>query len=300
VTAGIIFATSVVATRALAPIEAVVGSWRQLRQGLNNFKSLEDRIDTYNLMDNRTPLPTPSGAIKIENLTYVPPGGGGAIVKNISGAIQAGQIIAIVGSSGAGKSTFARLLVGAINPSAGRILLDGQNISSWDVVARGKSTGYVPQQINFFEGTVRDNISRLNKHDLPELAIEAAKFVGVHEKIMSFPMGYDTIISENGFQPSGGQKQLIALSRAYYNRPSFVVLDEPNANLDGEGEAILANALRKSKEAGITAIIVTQKLSVLSNVDKVLVLKKGSVEKFGPVDEVMPKKIVQAVPSKVS
>ncbi len=300
VTAGIIFATSVVATRALAPIEAVVGSWRQLRQGLNNFKSLEDRIDTYNLMDNRTPLPTPSGAIKIENLTYVPPGGGGAIVKNISGAIQAGQIIAIVGSSGAGKSTFARLLVGAINPSAGRILLDGQNISSWDVVARGKSTGYVPQQINFFEGTVRDNISRLNKHDLPELAIEAAKFVGVHEKIMSFPMGYDTIISDNGFQPSGGQKQLIALSRAYYNRPSFVVLDEPNANLDGEGEAILANALRKSKEAGITAIIVTQKLSVLSNVDKVLVLKKGSVEKFGPVDEVMPKKIVQAVPSKVS
>lgn len=300
VTAGIIFATSVVATRALAPIEAVVGSWRQLRQGLNNFKSLEDRIDTYNLMDNRTPLPTPSGAIKIENLTYVPPGGGGAIVKNISGAIQAGQIIAIVGSSGAGKSTFARLLVGAINPSAGRILLDGQNISSWDVVARGKSTGYVPQQINFFEGTVRDNISRLNKHDLPELAIEAAKFVGVHEKIMSFPMGYDTIISENGFQPSGGQKQLIALSRAYYNKPSFVVLDEPNANLDGEGESILANALRKSKEAGITAIIVTQKLSVLSNVDKVLVLKKGSVEKFGPVDEVMPKKIVQAVPSKVS
>ena len=300
VTAGIIFATSVVATRALAPIEAVVGSWRQLRQGLNNFKSLEDRIDTYNLMDNRTPLPNPSGTIKIENLTYVPPGGGGAIVKNINGAIQAGQIIAIVGSSGAGKSTFARLLVGALNPSAGRILLDGQNISSWDVVARGKSTGYVPQQINFFEGTVRDNISRLNKSDSPDLAIEAAKFVGVHEKIMSFPMGYDTMISDNGFQPSGGQKQLIALSRAYYNKPSFVVLDEPNANLDGEGEAILANTLRKSKEAGITAIIVTQKLSILSNVDKVLVLKKGSVEKFGPVDEVMPKKIVQAVPSRVS
>lgn len=300
VTAGIIFATSVVATRALAPIEAVVGSWRQLRQGLNNFKSLEDRIDTYNLMDNRTPLPKPSGTIKIENLTYVPPGGGGAIVKNINGAIQAGQIIAIVGSSGAGKSTFARLLVGALNPSAGRILLDGQNISSWDVVARGKSTGYVPQQINFFEGTVRDNISRLNKSDSPDLAIEAAKFVGVHEKIMSFPMGYDTMISDNGFQPSGGQKQLIALSRAYYNKPSFVVLDEPNANLDGEGEAILANTLRKSKEAGITAIIVTQKLSILSNVDKVLVLKKGSVEKFGPVDEVMPKKIVQAVPSRVS
>lgn len=300
VTAGIIFATSVVATRALAPIEAVVGSWKQIRQGFNNLKHLEDRIEKYQLHDQRTPLPAPSGTIRLENLTYLPSRGGKPIIKNVNGAIQAGQIIAVVGSSGAGKSTFARLLVGALNPTSGRILLDGQNLSSWDVLARGKATGYMPQQVAFFEGTVRENIARLNKSDPPELAIEAAQFVGVHDMIMSFPMGYDTMISDAGFQPSGGQKQLLGLARAYYGKPSFVVLDEPNANLDADGEAILANTLRMSSEASITTLIVTQRLSILPLVDKVLVLKNGAVEKFGPPGEVMPKRVVQAVPSKVS
>lgn len=299
VTAGIIFATSVVATRALAPIEAVVGSWRQIRQGLNNLKHLEGRIEKYRLHDQRTPLPAPSGMIRVENLTYIPAVGGKPIIKNVNGALQAGQIIAVVGSSGAGKSTFARLLVGALNPTSGHILLDGQNLSSWDVVARGKATGYMPQQVAFFEGTVRENIARMNKSDPPERAIEAAQFVGVHDMIMSFPMGYDTVISDAGFQPSGGQKQLLGLARAYYGKPSFVVLDEPNANLDGDGEAILANTLRRSREAGITTLIVTQRLSILPLVDKVLILKNGVVEKFGPPGEVMLKR-VQAVPSKVS
>ena len=218
-----------------------MGSWKQIRQGFNNLKHLEDRIEKYQLHDQRTPLPAPSGTIRVENLTYLPSRGGKPIIKNVNGAIQAGQIIAVVGSSGAGKSTFARLLVGALNPTSGRILLDGQNLSSWDVLARGKATGYMPQQVAFFEGTVRENIARLNKNDPPELAIEAAQFVGVHDMIMSFPMGYDTMISDAGFQPSGGQKQLLGLARAYYGKPSFVVLDEPNANLDADGEAILAN-----------------------------------------------------------
>lgn len=300
VTAGVIFATSVVATRALAPIETLVASWRQIRQGLNNIRHLEDRIIKYQIHDERTPLPPPSGTVKVENLTYVPAGSGRPTIKNVSGAIQAGQIIAVVGSSGAGKSTFARLLVGALNPTSGRILLDGQNLASWDVLARGRATGYMPQQIAFFEGTVRENIARLNKNDSPELAVEAAQFAGVHETIMSFPMGYDTMISDSGFQPSGGQKQLLGLARAYYHSPSFVVLDEPNANLDADGEAILANTLKRARENSTTTIIVTQRLSILPLVDKVLVLKNGSVEKFGPPSEVLPKRVVQAVPSRVS
>lgn len=300
VTAGVIFATSVVATRALAPIETLVASWRQIRQGLNNIRHLEDRIIKYQIHDERTPLPPPSGTVKVENLTYVPAGSGRPTIKNVSGAIQAGQIIAVVGSSGAGKSTFARLLVGALNPTSGRILLDGQNLASWDVLARGRATGYMPQQIAFFEGTVRENIARLNKNDSPELAVEAAQFAGVHETIMSFPMGYDTMISDSRFQPSGGQKQLLGLARAYYHSPSFVVLDEPNANLDADGEAILANTLKRARENSTTTIIVTQRLSILPLVDKVLVLKNGSVEKFGPPSEVLPKRVVQAVPSRVS
>ena len=300
VTAGIIFATSVVATRALAPIEAVAGSWRQIRQGLNNLRHLERRLEGYKVYDERTPVPAPSGAMKIEGLTYVPPGGGRPIIKNVNGAIKPGQIIAVVGSSGAGKSTFARLLVGALNPTAGRILLDGQSLASWDVVIRGRGMGYMPQQLAFFEGTVRENIARLNKNDPPELAIEAAQFAGVHETVMSFPMGYDTTISDTGFQPSGGQKQLLGLARAYYGSPTFVVLDEPNANLDADGEAILASALRKARDAGIATLVVTQRLSILSVVDKVLILKNGSVDAFGPPNEVMPKRVVQAVTSKVS
>lgn len=300
VTAGIIFATSVVATRALAPIEAIVGGWRQIRQGMNNLRHLENRLDSYRINDERTPLPKPTGTIRVESLTYFPASAGKPIIKNVNGAIQPGQIIAIVGSSGAGKSTFARLLVGALNPTAGRVLLDGQSLGTWDVVVRGKAMGYMPQQVAFFEGTVRENIARLNKDDPPEMAVEAAQFVGIHETIMAFPLGYDTMISDTGFQPSGGQKQLLGLARAYYGKPAFVVLDEPNANLDADGEVVLANTLKKAREAGIGTVIVTQRLAILNVVDKVMLMKAGGVEAFGSPAEVMPKRIVRAVPSKVS
>lgn len=300
VTPGIIFATSVVASRALAPIEAVVGGWGKIRRGLNNLRHLERRIEGYRLQDERTPLPAPSQRLTADNLSYIPPGGNKPIIKNVKGTIQAGQIIAVIGSSGAGKSTFARLLVGALNPSSGQVLLDGQSLASWDVVARGKGMGYMPQQVSFFEGTVRENIARLNEKDPPERAIEAAQFVGIHDVIMSFPMGYDTIISDSGFQPSGGQKQLLGLARAYYGKPAFVILDEPNANLDNEGERALSVALRNAKEARIATVVVTQRLGVLSQVDQVLVLKNGAVDAFGPPNEVMPKRVVQAIPGKAS
>lgn len=300
VTPGIIFATSVVASRALAPIEAVVGGWSQLRLGLNNLRFLERRVSQYRLATARTPLPRPSRNIVVSKLYYAPHRGGRPILKGITGAVQAGQLIAVIGPSGAGKSTFSRILVGGLNPTSGQVLLDGQPLAAWDVEVRGAAMGYMPQQISFFEATVRENIARLRKEDPPELAIEAAQFVGIHEMIMSFPNGYDTVISEQGFQPSGGQKQLLGLARAYYGKPAFVVLDEPNANLDSTGETLLADLLRKAKEAGIATVIITQRMSVLRQVDLVLILKDGTVDAFGPPSEVLPKRVVQAVPGRAS
>lgn len=300
VTPGIIFATSIVASRALAPIEAIVGGWRELKKGSLALKRLDERVVSFHLSDQQTPLPRPTHSLRADRVVYVPNPGKPPILKGISGAIGAGQNVAIVGPSGAGKSTFARLLIGYLEPSSGQILLDGQDMRVWDPVTRGIHMGYLPQQVGFFEGTVRENIARMRTDDPPELAVEAARFVGIHDMIMRFPEGYDTVISENGFQPSGGQKQLLGLARAYYGGPAFVVLDEPNASLDTDGEQILFGTLKRASAAGIASIVVTQRLSLLHHVDKVLVLKGGQVDAYGDPAEVLPGKLVRPVPNKAS
>ena len=300
VTAGVIFATSTVGSRALAPIEAIVGGWRQLKQASLQLKQLDARFDQLNLPDNQTPLPRPSSRLTADRVVYIPAPGAPPILKGITGSIEVGKNIAIIGPSGAGKSTFARTLIGALEPTSGQVMLDGQDMRAWDPVARGIHMGYLPQHVGFFEGTVRENIARMRRDDPPELAVEAAQFVGIHDMIMRFPDGYDTVISDAGFQPSGGQKQLLGLARAYYGAPAFVILDEPNANLDSDGEQILFRAMAAARAEGIATIAVTQRPSLLRYVDKVLVLKAGQVESFGPPSEVMKGNVVQAVPSKVS
>lgn len=300
VTPGIIFATSIVASRALAPVEAIVGGWRQLKQASLALKKLDERIDAFALVDRHTPLPRPQQRLTADRVVYVPAPGRPPILKGITGAIEAGQNVAIVGPSGAGKSTFARILIGFLEPTSGQVLLDGQDLRAWDPVTRGIHMGYLPQQVGFFEGTIRENIARMRIDDLPELAIEAARFVGIHDMIMRFPDGYDTVISENGFQPSGGQKQLLGLARAYYGGPAFVVLDEPNASLDTDGEQILFATLQRASVAGIASIVVTQRLSLLHHVDKVLVLKGGQVDAYGKPADVIPGKLVRPVPNKAS
>ncbi|WP_157255849.1 MULTISPECIES: type I secretion system permease/ATPase [unclassified Shinella] len=300
VTPGIIFATSIIAGRALAPIEAIVGGWRQLKQASLALKNLDTRIASFNLPNRQTPLPRPVHSLTSDRVIYIPGPGKQPILKGISGVITAGQNVAIIGPSGAGKSTFARVLIGYLEPSGGQILLDGQDIRAWDPVTRGIHMGYLPQQVGFFEGSVRENIARMRIDDPPELAIEAARFVGIHDIIMRFPEGYDTVISEKGFQPSGGQKQLLGLARAYYGGPAFVVLDEPNASLDTEGEQILFATLKRAASAGIASIVVTQRLSLLHHVDKVLILKGGQVDAFGNPSDVMPGKLVRPVPNKAS
>lgn len=300
VTPGIIFATSIIASRALAPVEAIVGGWRQLKQGSLALKKLDARVSAFTLSDRQTPLPRPTQSLKADRVVYVPGPGKPPILKGISGAIGAGQNVAIVGPSGAGKSTFARVLIGYLEPTGGQVLLDGQDLKAWDPVTRGIHMGYLPQQVGFFDGTVRENIARMRIDDPPELSIEAARFVGIHDMIMRFPDGYDTVISESGFQPSGGQKQLLGLARAYYGGPAFVVLDEPNASLDTEGEQILFATLQRAATAGIASIVVTQRLSLLHHVDKVLVLKNGQVDAYGNPADVMPGKLVRPVPHKAS
>ena len=300
VTAGIIFATSVVGSRALAPIEAIVNGWRQLKQASLNLKQLDQRFESLKLPDQQTPLPRPKGKVVADRVAYVPGPGQKPILKGITGAIQPGEVVAVIGPSGAGKSTFARTLIGYLEPTAGNVLLDGQDLKAWDPVTRGMHMGYQPQQAGFFEGTVRDNIARMRRQDPPELAVEAARFVGIHDMIMSFPDGYDTMISELGFQPSGGQKQLLGLARAFYGSPVFVVLDEPNANLDSDGEKILYRTLHSAKAEGIATVVVTQRPALLNHVDKVLILKAGQVDAYGPPAEVMKGQVVRAVPNKAS
>lgn len=300
VTPGIIFATSIVASRALAPVEAIVGGWRQLKQGSLALKKLNERAAAFTLSARSTPLPRPTQSLTTDRVVYVPGPGKPPILKGITGAIAAGQNVAIIGPSGAGKSTLARVLVGYLEPTSGQVLLDGQDMRAWDPVTRGIHMGYLPQQVGLFEGTVRENIARMRIDDSPELAVEAARFVGIHDMIMRFPDGYDTLISDSGFQPSGGQKQLLGLARAYYGGPAFVILDEPNASLDSDGEQILFSTLKRASAGGVASIVVTQRLSLLNHVDKVLVLKNGQVEAYGDPADVLPGKLVRPVPNKAS
>lgn len=299
-TAGVIFASSMIGSRALGPVEQIVGGWRQLKSAIEARKRLMGRLADMTLPENRTKLPKPKGRVALERVSYLPRPGMPPILRGVNAVIEAGDVVAIIGPSGAGKSTLARVLVGYLKPVAGKVTLDGQDLMVWDPVARGLHMGYVPQQVSFFDATVRENIARLRKDDPPEWALEAAKLAGVHDMIMKLPQGYDTPISAGVFMPSGGQSQLIALARAFYGNPSVLVLDEPNSSLDSAGEVTFHNALKVAKQRGITTIVVSQRPSVLQFVDKVMLMGEGTIKDFGPKEQVMNKGLVKAVASKGS
>ncbi|WCL55121.1 type I secretion system permease/ATPase [Gimibacter soli] len=285
--AGIIFATSIIGGKALAPVEALIAQWRQLKGGHESWKRLQARLEELSLPENRTPLPRPKGRITLDRVIYSPRPGMPPIIKSASVQIAGGDTVAMIGPSGAGKSTLARLIVGYLEPTLGRIALDGQELGVWDPVARGLHVGYMPQQVNFFEATIRENIARLRLDDDPTLAVSTAQSLGIHDMIMQFPMGYDTSIARGVFWPSGGQAQLIALARAFYGNPSVLVLDEPNAALDQMGERILHHAIKSAKRRGMTVIVVTQRPSLVQHVDKVIMMQGGEIKDFGPKDEVL-------------
>jgi ATP-binding cassette subfamily C protein len=232
-------------------------------------------------------LPRPAGRLAVEKLLYMPGGRDRAVLKNLSFALEPGDMLGVVGPSAAGKSTLARLLVGLAPPTQGGVFLDGHNVFLWDRADFGRHVGYLPQSVCLLDGTVRENIARMAEDADPHAVVAAARLADVHEMIGRLPFGYDTRIGDGGYALSGGQRQRIGLARAVFGGPAFVVLDEPNASLDNEGEQALQRTLAALKAAGTTVVVVAHRPSAVAAADKLLVLKDGAVEQFGPRTDVI-------------
>jgi ATP-binding cassette subfamily C exporter for protease/lipase len=285
-TPGMMIAASILAGRALAPVDLLIGSWRGFLSARDAYQRLGDLLAEFPAREAGLPLPVPRGEVQLEAVTAVPPGGRQPVLRNVSLQIAAGQVVGVVGPSGAGKSSLARLLVGVWPAAGGSVRLDGADIMHWDKARLGPYMGYLPQDVELFDGTIAENIARFGEVDADRV-IEAARLAGVHDMILRFPNGYDTQIGVGGAVLSGGQRQRIGLARAVYGLPVLVVLDEPNSNLDDIGEAALVQAIQALKAAGRTVVMITHRTNVLATVDNLLVLRDGQVLLFGPRDEVL-------------
>ena len=289
ITAGMIFAANIIGGRALQPVEGVIGAWKQIISTREAYDRISLNLDKAGPVEPRMALPAPEGNIGAENLVYGPKGAQKPIIKSINFALPAGKSLGIVGPSGAGKSTLARLIVGAIDANSGKIRIDGADLGQWNRDEIGRHIGYMPQQPEFFPGTIGQNIARMQEDASADNIIAAAMAAGVHDMILRMPQGYETRIGLLGLELSGGQKQRVGLARAFYGSPRLLVLDEPNANLDPEGEQALARALQNAKIQSSTIIIVAQRPSAIQNVDLLMVLRDGQVDTVGPRDEVLAK-----------
>jgi PrtD family type I secretion system ABC transporter len=284
-TIGAMFAASILLGRALQPVEQMVGSWRNLVSARTSFRRVRDLLASSPPREAILVLPRPKGRLSVESLAYIAPGAK-PILRGISFRIEAGEVLGIIGPSGAGKSTLARQIVGVLAPSAGAVRLDGASVSAWPRTALGPYIGYLPQDIELFADTVSANIARLRTGE-DEAVVAAARLAGVHEMILRLPQGYETQVGEGGAVLSGGYRQRIGLARAVYGSPSLIVLDEPSSNLDLEGDAALADCVLELKQKGTTVIIISHRPTTVGVVDKLLLLKDGAVELFGPRAEVM-------------
>lgn len=293
ITPGIMIAATFILSRALAPIEMAIGTWKQLVAARAAYRRMNDDLEQAAPSDTSMPLPRPEGRLSVEGLVFVPPGGDKPVLRGVSFRLEAGEALGIIGPTAAGKSTLARLLVGSWRPTAGHVRLDGAEVSSWERQDFGRHVGYLPQDVELFAGTVQENIGRMGEAD-PEATVAAARLAGVHEMILRLPKGYDTPIENGGFILSGGQRQRIALARALFGDPRLLVLDEPNASLDSDGEDALLNAMATAKLEGRTVVIIAHRPSILHRVDKMLVLKEGRVAMFGNREEVLARTVPPA------
>jgi ATP-binding cassette subfamily C protein len=287
-TGGMIIAASIVASRALAPLEGTIEGWRNFVQARSAYGRVKTLLQGSPLNLDRLRLPRPQGHLSVERILYVPPPTKKVILNGISFQLQPGESLAIVGDSGTGKTMLARMLVGSIIPTAGSVRLDMMDLRNWDPRQFGESVGYLPQDVQLFPASIKANIARMRDDAHDEDIFDAAELADVHEMISSFAQGYETVVGMDGSPLSGGQRQRIGLARAFYGNPKLMVLDEPNSNLDASGERALAQALLRAKEKQITVVTITQRAALLRSVDKIMILHNGAVQAFGSRDEVLP------------
>ena len=285
---GIMIAGSILLGRALAPIDLLIGTWKGFIAARGQYTRLNELLKKVPQEEEPMQLPDPEGNIRVENILVVPPGGKIPVVKGVNFAVEKGQLIGVIGPSGAGKSTLARALLGVWPIHSGKVRLDGADIAQWDREALGSFIGYLPQDVELFQGTISENIARFGAVD-PNKVIAAAMKADVHEFILRLPAGYDTVISGSGGVLSGGERQRIGLARALYGDVRLVVLDEPNSNLDDQGEQALMNALITLKSEQVTVLIISHRPSVLKVVDQIILMKEGVLVDYGTTANVLAK-----------
>lgn len=278
---GLMIAASIIGAKSLAPIEALIGNWGQVVASQLAWRRLSALLDKAGEEPQRMALPAPKGHLNLAGVVAAPPGSTAPVLKSVGFDLQPGEALGILGASGSGKSTLARVITGVWLPQAGTVRIDGAELSQWSRTALGPHIGYLPQDVDLFDGTVAENIARLGPVD-SDAVVEAAQRAGIHDLILSLPQGYDTAIGESGNRLSGGQRQRVGLARALYGVPALCIFDEPNSNLDEVGEGHLIQALLHLREMKRTAVIITHKPSILNHVDKIMILKDGQVAFIGP------------------
>ena len=286
-TPGAMIAGSILLGRALAPVELAVGQWALVQRARKGWDSLSELLGEVPPEPERTPLPIPRAKVEAQSLTVIPPGEQQAALKSVSFSIPPGSAVGVLGLSGAGKSTLARTLTGVWRPAGGKIRLDGASLDNYETDVLGKHIGYLPQRVQLFEGKIAENISRLSPNPDPEAIIEAAQKAAAHEMILKLPDGYDTQVSATGGRLSGGQIQRIGLARALYGNPVLLVLDEPNSNLDNEGNYALNIAIRTMKAEQKTVMIMAHRPAAIQECELLLVLDQGVKTAFGPKQDVL-------------
>ena len=283
---GMMIAATILLGKALSPVEAVIGSWKQWRGVVSSYERLKKLLDENPPRNSGMSLPRPEGHLSMEHVYARAPGTENMILKDVTFAIEPGDILGVIGPSAAGKSTLARVAVGIWPTASSCARIDGADVYKWSKDELGPAIGYVPQDIEIFPGTVSDNIARFSEY-LPEDVVEAAKTAGIHDMILRLPEGYNTIIGDGGIGLSGGQKQRIALARAVYGNPAILVLDEPNSNLDDAGEGALLRAIQQLHVRKATVVLITHRVSILQSTNKLLYMQDGAVKLFGPTQQVL-------------
>ena len=286
ITSGMVMAASMLISKAISPIQKLLTSWKDIVSARQAYDRLNALLLSDEKRQSQMQLPPVMGSLEVTKASAVPPGHNKAVIVDMDFKLSPGQAVAVVGPSASGKTCLVRMLIGVWKPARGSVRLDGVEISDWNHDEFGPQIGYVPQEIEFFEGSVAENIARLGEID-PEKVVQAAKLIGMHETILAFPKGYDTELGETGFALSGGQRQRLAICRALYGIPKFIVMDEPNANLDEIGESALANAITYLKSQGCSVVITTHRPRLVSVADNLLVLRNGTQVGFGPADDMI-------------